>query len=109
MGKYTNGILAALILITVTAVCSTYFYKKGQADGWELSQQLIPLQKNELYLCVEKTGAKGVSFLTVQELSAATKDKSVNQKELRFRLNLARDGMSLQEYNDKYREGKKGF
>jgi hypothetical protein len=109
MGKYLNSILAVLILIIVTAVCSTFFYKQGQEAGWELAQQLVPLEKGELYLCVEKTGAKGVSYLTVQEISAATKDKSLNQKELRFRLNLARDGMNLQEYNDQYRGGKKGF
>ncbi len=109
MGKYLNSILAVLILIIVTAVCSTYFYKKGQESSWELAKQLVPLEKGELYLCVERAGAKGVSYLTVQEVSIAAKDKSIDQKELRFRLNLAQDGLSLQEYNDKYRGGKKGF
>jgi hypothetical protein len=109
MAKYLNFILAILILIIVTAVCSTFFYKKGQESAWELSQQLVPLEKGELYLGVEKTDANGVSFLTVQEISEATKDKSIDQRELRFRLNLALNGVSLQEYNDKYRGGKKGF
>jgi hypothetical protein len=109
MGKYLNFILATLILIIVTAVCSTFFYKKGQESSWKLAQQLVPLEKGELYLAVEKTDANGVSFLTVQEISKATKDRTVDQRELRFRLNLARDGMSLQEYNDKYRGGKKAF
>lgn len=109
MGRYLNSILALLILIIVTAVCSTYFYKKGQADTWELAQQLVPLQKGEIYLCVERTGAKGVNYLTVQEISEAARDKSINQKELRFRLSLAFDGMNLQQYNDKYRGGKKDF
>lgn len=109
MGNYLNGILAFLILVIVTAVCSTYFYKKGQADGWELAQQLVPLQKGELYLAVERSGAKGVGYLSVQEISEAIKDKSIDQRELRFRLNLALNGMNLQEYNDKYRGGKKGM
>lgn len=109
MAKHLNSFLALLILIIVTVVCSTFFYKKGQEDTWDLAQQLVPLQKGEIYLCVERSGAKGVSYLTVQEISMATKDKSLNQKELRFRLNLAQDGMNLQEYNDKYRGGKKGF
>jgi hypothetical protein len=109
MGRHLNGILALLILFIVTAVCSTYFYKKGQADTWELAQQLVPLEKGEIYVCVERTGAKGVNYLTVQEISEATKDSRLNQKELRFRLNLALDGMNLQQYNDKYRVGKKGF
>ena len=37
MGNLTNNIIALLILVIVTAVCSTYFYKKGQKDTWELS------------------------------------------------------------------------
>lgn len=109
MGRYLNSILATLILIIVSAICSTFFYKKGQEDTWKLAQQLVPLEKGEIYLCVERVGAKGVSYLTVMEISEAAKDKSLNQKELRFRLNLARDGMNLQEYNDKYRRGKQGF
>ena len=109
MGRYLNTILAVLILIIVTAVCSTFFYKKGQENAWKAAQQLVPLNKDEIYLCVEKSGANEVRYLTVLEISEATRDKSINQKELRFRLNLARDGMNLQEYNDKYRGGKKGF
>jgi len=109
MGNLTNTVIALLILIIVSAVCSTFFYKKGQKDAWELSQQLVPLEKGEIYLCVEKAGTKGVSYLTVQEISQATKDKAVDQRELRFRLNLALNGISLQEYNDKYRGGKKGL
>ena len=109
MGNLTNTIIAILILVIVSAVCSTFFYKKGQKDAWELSQQLVPLEKGEIYLCVERAGAKGVSYLTVQEISQATKDKNIDQRELRFRLNLALNGVSLQEYNDKYRGGKKGM
>lgn len=109
MGKYINSILAILILIIVTAVCSTYFYKKGQKSSWELAQQIVPLEKGEIYLCVEKAGSKGVSYLTVQEISNAAKDKSIDQRELRFRLNLALNGTNLQEYNNKYRGGKKGM
>ena len=109
MGNLLNTIIAILILVIVSAVCSTYFYKKGQEDGWELAKQLIPLEKNELYVAVERTGAKGVPYLTVQQLSKAAKDRSLDQRELRFRMNLARDGVSLQEYNDKYRGGKKGM
>ena len=109
MGKYLNSILAVLIFLIVTAVCSNFFYKKGQEDTWELAQQLVPLEKGEIYLCVERTGAKGVSYLTVQEMSEATKDKSIDQRELRFRLNLALNGTNLKEYNDKYRGGKKGL
>ena len=94
-------------------MCSTYFYKKGhkigQENTWKLAQQLVPLQKGEIYLCVERAGAKGVNYLTVQEVSDATKDKSIDQRELRFRLNLALNGTNLQEYNEKYRGGKKGF
>ncbi len=109
MGKHLNTILALLILIIVTAVCSTYFYKKGQEDTWELAQQLVPLNKGDIYLCVEKTGARGVGYLTVMEISKATKDKSIDQRELRFRLQLALNKTNLQEYNNKYRGGKKGF
>lgn len=109
MGKHLNSILAILILIIVTAVCSTYFYKKGQEDTWKLAQQLVPLSKGEIYLCVEKTGAKGVDYLTVMEISKATKDKTLDQRELRFRLRLALNKTSLQEYNDKYRDGQKGL
>jgi hypothetical protein len=43
------------------------------------------------------------------EISEATEDKSIGQKELRLRLKLALNGMSLQEYNNKYRGGKKGL
>ena len=109
MGNLTNNIIAILILVIVSAVCSTFFYKKGQKDAWELSQQLVPLEKDEIYLCVERAGAKGVSYLTVQEISQAAKDKNVDQRELRFRLNLALNGTNLKEYNNKYRGGKQGF
>jgi len=109
MGNLTNTIIAILILVIVSAVCSTFFYKKGQKDAWELSQQLVPLEKGEIYLCVERAGAKGVNYLTVQEISQAARDKNIDQRELRFRLNLALNGVSLQEYNDKYRGGKKGM
>ncbi|MCK4507581.1 MAG: hypothetical protein KAU27_03500 [Desulfuromonadales bacterium] len=109
MGKYLNSIMAVLILIIVTAVCSTYFYKKGQKNAWDLSQQLMPLEKGEIYLCVKRTGANGVNYLTVQEISEATKDKNIDQRELRFRLNLALNGTNLNAYNAKYRGGKKGF
>ena len=109
MGKYLNFIIAIVILVIVTAVCSNFFYKKGQESAWEVAQQLVPLEKGEIYLCVEKTDVNGVSFLTVQEISEATKDKNIDQRELRFRLNLALNGISLQEYNDKYRGGKKGM
>jgi hypothetical protein len=109
MGNLTNTIIALLVLIIVSAVCSTFFYKKGQRDAWGLSQQLVPLEKGEIYLCVERAGAKGVNYLTVQEISKAAKDNNIDQRELRFRLNLALNGISLQEYNDKYRAGKKGM
>ena len=45
MGNLINTIIALLILIIVSAVCSTFFYKKGQEQGWELAQQLVPLEK----------------------------------------------------------------
>ena len=109
MGKYLNSILAVLILIIVTAVCSTFFYKRGQESTWNLAQQLVPLNKGDIYLCVEKTDVNGFSYLTVMEISEATKDKSLDQRELRFRLKLALNKMSLQEYNNKYRGGKKGL
>lgn len=109
MAKYLNIIIAIVILIIITAVCSNFFYKKGQESGWETAQQLVPLKNGELYLCVEKTDANGVSFLTVQEISKAARDKNIDQRELRFRLNLALNGTNLKEYNDKYRGGKKGF
>jgi len=105
MGGLINNIIAILILIIVTAVCSTFFYKKGQENGWELAQQLVPLEKGEIYLCVEKTGAKGVKFLTVEEISKAVKSTENDQRDLRFRLNLALIGMDLKEYNAQY--GKK--
>ena len=41
MGKYLNSILIALICIIVTAVCSTFFYKKGQENAWELAKQIV--------------------------------------------------------------------
>ena len=103
MGNIVNTVIAILILVIVSAVCSTYFYRKGQGDTWTLSQQLVPLQKGEIYLCVEKAGARGVPFLTVQEISQATKDKNIDQRELRFRLNLALKGMNLREYREKQR------
>ena len=109
MGKYLNIIIAIVILVIVTAVCSNFFYRKGQENTWAAAQQLVPLAKGELYLCVEKTDVNGVSFLTVQEISEATKDKNIDQRELRFRLNLALNGTNLKEYNNKYRGGKQGF
>ena len=45
MGKYLNVIIAIVILVIVTVVCSTFFYKKGQENAWKLSQQLMPLHK----------------------------------------------------------------
>jgi hypothetical protein len=109
MGNLLNAIIALLILVIVSAVCSTYFYKKGQESGWGLSKQLVPLKKGGVYLAVEKTDNQGVSFITIQEISEATKDKSIDQRELRFRLKLALDGVSLEEYNNKYRNDKKGM
>jgi hypothetical protein len=101
MGKYLNVIIAIVILVIVTAVCSNFFYRKGQKNAWKMAQQLVPLEKGELYLCVEKIDVNGVSFLTVQEISAATRNKSIDQRELRYRLNLALRGMNLREYNKK--------
>lgn len=109
MGGLLNNIIAILILIIVAAVCSTFFYKKGQESGWELAKQLVPVEKGEIYLCVERTDSKGVNYLTVEEISKATRNKDYNQRELRFRLNLALNGMNLQEYNNKYRDGKTGM
>jgi hypothetical protein len=109
MGKYLNVIIAIVILVIVTAVCSNFFYRKGQENSWEMAQQLVPLEKGELYLCVEKTDVNGVSFLTVQEISNAARDKNIDQREFRFRLNLALNGTNLKEYNNKYRGGKQGF
>ena len=102
MGNLTNTVIALLILVIVSVVCSTFFYKKGQKDAWELSQQLVPLQKGEIYLCIERTGAKGVSYLTVQEISQATKDEHLDQRKLRYQLNQALKTMNLREYNEKY-------
>jgi hypothetical protein len=102
MGNLTNTVIALLILVIVSAVCSTFFYKKGQKDAWELSQQLVPLEKGEIYLCVERAGANGLGYLTVQEISQATRDKNIDQRELRFRFNLALKAMNLREYNEKY-------
>ena len=107
MGKYLNVIIAIVILVIVTAVCSNFFYKKGQESAWEVAQQLVPLEKGEIYLCVEKTDVKGVKFLTVQEISNAVKDNSHNQRELRFRLNLALKTMNIKEYYEKNHGDKK--
>ena len=109
MGKYLNVIIPIVILVIVTAVCSNFFYRKGQENSWEMAKQLVPLKKGELYLCVEKTDANEVNFLTVQEISQAARDKSIDQRELRFRLNLALNGTNLKEYNNKYRGGKQVF
>ena len=109
MGKYLNVIIAIVILVIVTAVCSNFFYKKGQEDTWKVAQQLLPLKKGEIYLCVERAGANGVTFLTVQEISEAANDKSFNQRELRYRLNLALKAMNLREYNEKHKGEKKGI
>ena len=108
MGNLTNNIIAILILVIVSAVCSTFFYKKGQKDAWELSQQLVPLEKGEIYLCVERAGAKGVSYLTVQKIDQAIGDRNIDQRQLRFRLNLALKDMNLKEYNEKYGGAKQG-
>jgi hypothetical protein len=107
MGNLTNTVIALLILVIVSAVCSTFFYKKGQKDAWELSQQIVPLEKGEIYLCVERAGAKGVSYLTVQEISQATKDERIDQRKLRYQLNMALKAMNLREYNEKYGEDRK--
>jgi hypothetical protein len=107
MGKYLNIIIAIVILVIVTAVCSNFFYKKGQESTWEVAQQLVPLEKGEIYLCVEKTDVNGVKFLTVQEISNAVKDNSHNQRELRFRLNLALKTMNIKEYYEKNHGDKK--
>lgn len=106
MGKHLNVIIAIIILVIVTAVCSNYFYRKGQESAWKVAQQLMPLAKGEIYLCVEKSDDNGVKFLTVQKVSQATRDRSLDQGELQFRLSLARDGLSLEEYNRKYRNSK---
>ena len=109
MGKYLNVIIAIVILVIVTAVCSNFFYRKGQENSWAMAQQLVPLEKGEIYLCVEKADANGVSFLTVQEISQAANDESFNQRELRYRLNLALKAMNLREYNEKNKGEKKAF
>ena len=57
MGKYLNIILVILILIIITVVSSTIFYKKGQEDSWEMAKQLVPLEKGEIFLCIEQTDA----------------------------------------------------
>jgi hypothetical protein len=105
MGKYLNVIIAIVILIIVTAVCSNFFYKKGQENAWEVAQQLVPLEKDNIYLCIEKTDANGVSFLTVQEISEATKDKNHDQRKLRYRLNLALIDLNKRQYNEKKKGG----
>jgi hypothetical protein len=106
MGKYLNVIIAIVILVIVTAVCSTFFYKQGQKNAWELSQQLMPLHKGSIYLCVEETGGNGVSFLTVKELHQAVKEGSLSQQELKLRMKIALNGMSFKEYQEKYGAGK---
>ena len=105
MDKYLNVIIAIVILVIVTAVCSNFFYKKGQENAWETAQQLVPLSEGEIYLCVEKADANGVSFLTVQEISEATKDKSLDQRTLRYRLNLALIDLNVRQYNEKKKDG----
>ena len=94
MGKYLNVIIAIVILVIVTVVCSTFFYKKGQENAWKLSQKLLPLHKDSIYLCVE-------------ELHQAVKDGALTQQELKLRMKIALNGMSLKEYNEKYGAGKK--
>ena len=105
MDKYLNVIIAIVILVIVTVVCSNFFYKKGQENAWETAKQLVPLREGEIYLCIEKTDANEVSFLTVQEISEATKDKSLDQKTLRYRLNLALIDLNVQQYNEKKKDG----
>ena len=107
MGKYLNVIIAIVILVIVTAVCSSFFYRKGQEDAWAAAQQLVPLEEGEIYLCMERTGTQGVSYLTVEEISKAIKSQEYDQRELRFRLNLALIGMNRKEYYEKYKNGKK--
>jgi hypothetical protein len=107
MGKYLNVIIAIVILVIVTAVCSTFFYKQGQKNAWALSQQLLPLHEGSIYLCVEEVGANGVSFLTVKELHQAVNDGTLSQQELKLRMKIALNGMSLKEYNAKYGTGKR--
>ena len=109
MGKYLNIIIAIVILIIVTAVCSNYFYRKGQEETWAAAQQLVPLEKGEIYLCVELADANGVTFLTVQEISQAANDKLFNQRELRYRLNFTLKAMNFREYNEKHKGEKKGI
>ena len=107
MGKYLNVIISIVILVIVTAVCSNFFYRKGQENAWEAAKLLVPLEKGEIYLCVERTGTQGVSYLTVEEISKAIKSKEYDQRELRFRLNLALIGMTRDEYYEKYKNGGK--
>jgi hypothetical protein len=109
VGRYLNIVIALLILAIVAGVCSHYFYNKGKEEGWALARQLVPLRKGEIYLCVERSGDNGVPYLTVEEIGRAARDQRIDQKELRFRLNLALNNMSLQDYNDKYRQGKRGM
>ena len=107
MGNLLNAIIAILILIIVSAVCSTYFYKKGQESGWELAKQLIPIEKGEIYLAVEKSDANGVKFLTVQKIYEAVIDNAHNSRKLRLKLDLALEAMNQKEYNEKYRNNEK--
>ena len=107
MDKYLNVIIAIVILVIVTAACSNYFYRKGQEDTWAAAQQLVPLEKGEIYLCVERTGAKGVNYLTVEEISKAAKSTEHDLRDLRFRLNLALIGMNRKEYYEKYKKEKR--
>jgi len=106
MGKSLNIVIAVCIVAVIVAVASTFFYRKGQEKGWQLAQQLIPLQKGELYYCVEETGDKGVPYLTVVELGKAARNKAYDQKDLRFRMSLAQNSLTLKEYDDKYRPGR---
>ena len=101
MDKYLNVIIAIVILVIVTAVCSNFFYKKGQENAWGLAKQLVPLEKGEIYLCVELTDANGFSFLSTREINQAIEDKDSDLQDLKSRLSLALSAIKREEYNEK--------
>jgi len=101
MGKYLNLIIAIVILLIVTAVCSNFFYRKGQENAWSLAKQLVPLEKGEIYLCVERTDVNGFSFLSTREINQAIEDKDSDLQDLKSRLSLALSAIKREEYNEK--------
>jgi hypothetical protein len=105
MSNLLNAIILFLIVVIVSAVCSTFFYKKGQESAWAVAEQLVPLEKDEIYLAVEKTDANGVEYLTVQEISQAIKTQGIAPKELKLRMKIALNGMSYKEFNQEFRGG----